>query len=351
MEVFASNNSGIYFDINSDRYLSHHSNIFIEKLEKLPTKAYDVDIIGKRKNIIGVLGEFFEREILINANSIREKKLIAYNLRSKEVKYIDSKKIVFEDEFVDSCGMASHIDSRKIIWTAFKEFFERQCLITSYLSENRGIEIDFQKTRLLYEYDQYIKNFVDEVNYFNISLCEDIHVIIAIGLGSQYNAVGIGTDTHIKDAVKKAQKEILQHFASDKSKFDKNLLDESKVEYEYMDNYHALFNSMINADIYREYKYLYTKSKKVMIDEIQKKERDYGINYILQSIHNNLNMNPYVVIIPSFRNIPNLKIVKVFDENWFPHMNIKLFEESDYTRVSNFIKVKLSRDKKVLPFA
>lgn len=109
--------------------------------------------------------------------------------------------------------------------------------------------------------------------------------------------------------------------------------------------------SMISTDIYREYEYLYTKSEKGTIDNIQKIDRSREFESILSQIQTNLNMNPYIVIIPSFRNIPNLKIVKVFDENWFPHMNIKLFEESDYLKVSNAINVTLRRDKRILPFA
>lgn len=279
------------------------------------------------------------------------KKLIACSLISKEIKYIDTNKIVFCDKFVDSCGMASHIESGKVIWTAFKEFFERQCLITSYLSEKKGVEIDISKNEILCRYNHYIYNYVDKVNYFDISMCNDIHVIIAIGLGKQYNAVGLGTDTHIVEAVKKAQKEILQHFASDKSKHDKNLLINVSMIPDHMDTYHALFNSMISTDIYREYEYLYTKSEKGTIDNIQKIDRSREFESILSQIQTNLNMNPYIVIIPSFRNIPNLKIVKVFDENWFPHMNIKLFEESDYLKVSNAINVTLRRDKRILPFA
>lgn len=350
MELYVSNNNGIFIDINSDRYIEHHSNIYIEKSEKLPTKAYDVDLRHKRLNIIGVLGEFFEREILINANYIKEKQLLAYNLLTKDIKYVDTNSLIFENNFVDSCGMASHTISNDVIWSSFKEFFERQCLMTSYLSESKGIKINILNDSYLKKYDDYIKNYVDIIDYFDISLCNVLHVIIAIGLGDYHNAVGLGTDTVVSKATKKAQKEILQYFATERSKYDQKVLETSN-NHEYMDIYHTQFKNMSKSYIYKEYEYLYIKSNTIKIENIVDNYRENKLKYMLEYINKKLNMSPYIVVIPSFRNIPHLKIVKTFDENWFPHMNINLFEENVYLRVSKHIKMELHRNKKVLPFA
>lgn len=336
--------------LNTDNFLNHHHNIYIEKRERLLTRAYDADLKNKSKNIVGVLGEFFEREILINANCINETELSAVSLLNGESTTVKTKKVVFHDEFIDSCGMASHSISSEVIKSAFKEFYERQSLIFSYLSENPGIKliIDFNKN--IKKYDSYILNFCDNNNYFIISIDNAYYVVIAICLGKIYNAVGLGTDENIERSVIKAQKEVLQYFASYNSKYNHLTKPLSKMTLK--DEYHSSFESLSQEDIYSEYKYLFEKSREVVIDKIINVERNNSLNEKIIELNKKYLFNPFIVIVPSFRkNINNLKAVKVFDFKWFPHMNIKMYNKNLFSNIEKYTKTKLNRSKKRLPFA
>ena len=58
--------------INTDIFLSHHYHIYFgKKINDHIIRAYEVDNSKKREHIKSTLGEYFEREVLLNSNSMR----------------------------------------------------------------------------------------------------------------------------------------------------------------------------------------------------------------------------------------------------------------------------------------
>lgn len=61
-------------------------------------------------------------------------------------------------------------------------------------------------------------------------------------------------------------------------------------------------------------------------------------------------MSPHIVFLPSKRDIENLKIVRIIDFNWFPHMNPSHYNREIYDYVQNITKIKLDENVKYIPF-
>ncbi len=139
-----------------------------------------------------------------------------------------------------------------------------------------------------------------------------------------YNISGLGTDINIEEVLNKAQKEILQYFTTAQSKFVDERLNKLYDD-DYKDEYHFMFDNMTRETIYLNYEYLFIKSDMKDITEIKKQYDSKDLLEIVSQLKESINMNPYVVMIPAFRSIPNLKIVKIVDESWFPYMNIKKY--------------------------
>lgn len=133
----------VYTNINTDCFLYHHYNIYFEKSGEQVIRAYEADKGEKRKHIVSTIGEFYEREILINSNPLNYDTCQAISIITGEKREVPVECLVFKNQFVDSCGMASHYSSEEVIWKAYKEFFERQSFISSVLYELPAVRLVF----------------------------------------------------------------------------------------------------------------------------------------------------------------------------------------------------------------
>lgn len=86
--------------------------------------------------------------------------------------------------------MASHYSSEEVIWKAYKEFFERQSFISSVLYELPAVRLDISGEKELCEFDIYLKNYLDYIKYYNISLSAGLAVVLCIGYGKDRKAAG-----------------------------------------------------------------------------------------------------------------------------------------------------------------
>ncbi len=339
----------VNFVVNEDLFLSHHYNIYIEKYAKRSTKAYEVDLKSKRKHILSTLGEYFERETLINENSPNKENINCTSLISGKVQEFKLESIIFKNKFVDSSGMASQRHSAPLIWTAYKEFFERQSFISNYLFQTNAEQITIKNSNEAENIEKYLYNFLDKITYYNISLSEHLFVILAVGHGSVYKAVGLGTSRSGEKALIKAQKEIMQYFAVSFSKFknDKIAVDQKNRSYENKDVYHDNFDKLSIEKFKESFNYL-QNSKEVKLEnstEIKK------LNYekVIRDISDSINMNPYIAMFEN-NHAKNVKVVKVFDPNWFPHMAPKNFSVNTINYVGDILGLKRKNFSDLLPF-
>lgn len=340
----------VEFSLYNDRYLNHHHSILISKESKIPIKAYTVDINMRNSNILSTMGELFEREILINKNQNKKDEILGFSLIDGSIKSKPKREIIYVDKFVDSCGMASHTNSFELIKKALFEFFERQCLILSYLSKYPGFKIgeDILQNEEINRYRKYLNNFIDEVKFYNISLSTQLNVVLGIGIGHKNKCIGLGTSENLLEAIKKSMQEMLQYFFGSCSKnssiSNSNLL----MEYEESnrDLYHAYFDSITSQELNEEYEYL---EKGAVANNIVQLNR-FDIKKFIDDINTMQRMEPYAFFFPNQRNLSNLKILKIYDFNWFPNLLPLTYSEELYIKIENLVGRKLIRGCKYIPF-
>ncbi len=337
-------NNRINILINTDIFLSHHYHIYFEKCShNRIIRAYEVDNSKKREHIKSTLGEFFEREVLINSNSMKDTSKKMTSLIDGNEKNVPLSELVFIDNFVDSCGMASHVHSENVIWNAYKEFFERQSFIANFLFHLPAYEIEIEKYEKLMKVHQYILNYLDEIKYYNISLSKEIFVTLAIGWSDRNKAAGLGTSRNIFNSIEKAQKEILQYFAVSKSK--RNFVRE-KTSIQNYDLYHLNFEKMSVTKFKQEYEYLLESQKRIIL----RKNQLGNQKKIIINNYKILNMNPYISVF-SQRETQGIKVVKIKDDFWFPHMYPLMFEKEKIEILEKTFGWKRKNFSKLLPFA
>lgn len=338
----------VKFVVNRDSFLNHHNHIYLSRKDKQLVQAYEVNLKYKVKDIVKTLGEFFEREILINTNRLDFEYFAGMSMLDNRIIKVATDKIVSCGNFVDSSGMASHTLSNKLIETAFLEFIERQSFILNYLSKSKGVKLRISNNKKISKYDEYIKNFVDSVDYYNISIDEDINVILSIAIGRYKKAVGLGTHTCIENAIIKSQKEVLQNFAVDCSKYDYEDIGFYYGENNEKDIYHKNFSSLSPEDVKSLYLYL-SDSPSYIVKDINK-NTELDIDDFIKKISDKYGMDPLIVAINSERDVNCLKIAKVVDLHWFPHMKPDHYSNDMYNYVEQQTGLSLDRNICIIPF-
>lgn len=327
-------------------FLNHHFNNYIEREDRQFVKAYEVGFCKRTNNLKKVFGEFFEREVLINNSKYNLDYLKLNYMIMNKSKELPTDSLIFVDKFVDSCGMASHTLSQDLIKTAFFEFYERQSFIFNFLSKSEATEyiIDIPK---LEKTDKYLKNYVDNIKYYDISLLDNMHVILCLGYG-QKKCVGLGTSPDIKTAIEKSQIEALQYFANSFSS-NHEFSDQNYEIDDSNDMYHVSFDNLSVEKFCSMYDYLLNNISKFQKISTVKKI-DFVYNDFILECSTKLQMNPLIAFFETNHKIPHLKVIKILDENWFPHMNAALFRGHSYDFVSNATGKELDRKIKYIPF-
>ena len=344
MENFLTNK--LNFILSTDLFLTHHYHIYIEKSSKYPVKAYEADFQDKKQHILSTIGEFFEREVLCNTNPVPYKTISMVSLITGEKKTVSISEVVFNGKFNDSCGMASHIFSEEVIWKAYKEFFERQSFVANFLFHLSAIKIKLDDNKEILKIDEYIKNYLDKIYYFNISLSNKIYVILALGWTKNSKAVGLGTSRKLENAIEKAQKEILQYYAVSVNK--ENWIDEDENIIEKKDSYQQYFDSLSVERFQELFSYL-KECKTKFLSEEKKNVINEKTSEVIKNHYFYLNMEPYITLFNG-RDNSGVKVVKIKDFNWFPHMRPELYPSNIITNLENKFKWKRKNFDKWLPF-
>lgn len=193
--------------------------------------------------------------------------------------------------------------------------------------------------------DNYLKNYIDETKYYDISLSNEVYVIITIGYGSD-KCVGLGTSFDIYEAIKKSQLEALQYFATSKTKFyKKQSYVETNTE---KDHYHESFDKLSVAEFKHKYHYMLKTNNFINVIDL-KKYKTGTLESLIKDSHDNLKMNPHICFLNSHRTISHLKIARIIDDQWFPHINPSLYENDKLENLSEILKINI-RQEKYIPF-
>lgn len=209
-------------------------------------------------------------------------------------------------------------------------------------------QLNIDKIEEIKKIDRYLTNYLDNVKYYNISLSKNLYVVLAVGYGEKYKAVGLGTSQSARKAVIKSQKEILQYFATSYSKYKEGQVSQkSEVVIDNKDIYHDYFDRLRPEEVKELYAYLEGSELITMDNEEEIEKVSHTI--IIKNTSNSLNMSPYIAMFEN-NHAENVKVVKVFDPKWFPNMAPRNFSQEIILNVENILKLKRKDFSELLPF-
>lgn len=298
--------------------------------------------VNKNSSILSAIGEFLERERLIKDNVEKYSNTIAgYSLLNKKITKISMERIVGGgSNIVDSCGMASHTDSFKCLFNALGEFIERQSYIFNYLSKGKGKILDIGNDKKF----ERMFNGVRYLEFYEISLIDDYYVVLAKGVHNGRFLIGLGSSNHMEQAIVQSIKEVCQ-LESNYNIMSLNI--ESYVGNGGL-NYHDVFLKLSTEQLKEAYKYLDEKSTGQNYMDYEIKE--FSTIDTLRKLNEQYHMDPLIFYLSPIRDIDTLKVIKVWDCNWFPNMCPKSYEKAVYDYVKNVTNIKLDRKCNFIPF-
>ncbi|MCG7315586.1 YcaO-like family protein [Priestia flexa] len=295
--------------------------------------------------IKATLGEHLERTAATKTtlkylNKNNQPIMESFNLLSGQVIKIPAEKIFINFDlpmfnykenihelFNDSCGLAAHVDSEQAIVGGFKEFIERQSLVYNWLSKSEGQYIDVNKIDLDKlsnpEILKLAKIASDKFYCFNISIVDGVYVVFTFGFKGEAFSSGIGTDFQLEKAIESSINEyimILDSSYSLKARNNKHLKEEDiyiynfhslKVE-EFKNRLSYLINSRQKLDVYKE-----------------SVKKPLNIGDILLKLKITYDIDVYACFLPSPLNELNVRVVKVFSPDGYPHIWTEIFDPEE----------------------
>ncbi len=336
-------NYDVSVKFNSSDYISNRNKLVFENKVGKRFCASNISK-NKKKLFMGAIGEYYERGCLAkdNENTIAND-IYAYSLISNNVIKIDVEQIKYKHIFIDSCGMASHKNSKLCIKNATDEFIERQSFVYNYLSKSIGklIPKNFIKKQFLKD------NFFENINFYNISLINNYYVILAKGMINNKYYLGLGSSISIVEAINNCIKELYQVHQFNEEINKKNIkINLKEIEEPDYGHYYSLIDSNKVAEAY---KYL---DKSPEIEDINNLiyDKSISLNKILLNLYNAYYIEPFVTVFNSTMYKSNIKVIKIFDLNWFPSIFPYYFTQECYEFVENITGKKLDRNCTFIPF-
>ncbi|KOR94824.1 YcaO-like family protein [Geobacillus stearothermophilus] len=325
------------------------------------------------------LGEHIERlSLYLNLGNFKNKTVKALDLVTLEVVDVPLKKVllcrdarIFTDDEVedinyysDSCGVASHISSFKTINTAFLEFFERQCLIHNWLTQSPGRQIRLETitSRTIQELINRAKKFVDDIFFFDISLHPYLYVILSLGLGEKYMAMGVSAGWSLEEAIIKSLEEFFQFFGERANKYyldDDDIIFKGACEEEqdklnapmsdphYYSSY--FFNTFTPSKLKESYSYLFEHSKLVDYENKYVDLKSHFMTYI-KNISQDLQLDILCAFIPCVLQGVPTKIVKILTNKGYPHMLTEIINPREVIFSKVLGQYNFPNEHKPIPF-
>lgn len=303
--------------------------------------------------IKSAIGEWIERKSLFRDHFPEEQFISAVNMLTGEIIRVPKEKILFkETTFNDSCGVASHIDSKNVIKGSYYEFYERQSLVHSWITKSEGVKIDLTKVNhstIKYLIDSHYL-FIDELYLIDISLYKSLKVVMGLGIGEHYKSIGLGANFDGEKAVISALEEMFQSYANNwsKSYINKKVIDESPkriTENLYQEN----FMNLTSMDLKDLYSYLINGTRTIELFDYIQEKKEFSIEAI-KEISDSLDLPPYCAFFPPFYKGLKTRNVKIFSPKGYPHMHPPLFTEEESYITFNRSNCTFPNAFKELPF-
>lgn len=305
-------------------------------------------------SIRATLGEYRERIDIYNNN--QSLTLNAFNLLNGKTIEVPLEEFILNldlpvmdqkiPRYSDTCGVATHLISSKAIEGALLEFFERQSLIFSWLTQEAPHAVDIKYASQFLEILP--SNYKDFEFYIrDISLWNFVKVIIFIGFEREGDKflIGCSAGFTFQEALEDAFNEAIAmgYYYINDAIYENGVktyekFDVDDIKDEYAKNFYSLSKEQFIEQVDYLIQAEVSVSKEYYADSIFKLE-------YLEKIE----MDIFCTIIPNI-NDELFKTIKVFSPDAYPHMNTKTLDPEKY-RISDIFKVKNFPNKhRALPF-
>lgn len=111
--------------------------------------------------------------------------------------------------------------------------------------------------------------------------------------------------------------------------------------------YTNYFRNMKIEQLMKEYDYL---ENDIYVNSNIEEKTEINVYEIIRKLNKEYSIDPDIYFMGSKRYIGNLKIIKVIDRKWFPHMVPKNYNENIWNNIENITEKKLRRDIQIIPF-
>lgn len=273
------------------------------------------------------VGEFIERHSLYFNYKDVDATVPAFRLVNGDTIEVSAQDIVFvrEGKFNDSCGVGSHLKSTKAIEAGFFEFFERQSFIFNWLTCSSGQRISKKyvtgdENKALYKT---LHSFIDEIYLFEISLHEDIYVVIGLGVGEFFKGLGLAAHVDLEKAIHSTLSEMLQSVNNNYNKKEVTVY-EKEDRLDEMDLYKQAYVSLTPQEMLQKFDYLFKDPSEFTLRETGTLK---NMNALIKTIERDLSLEVYGCFIEPFYKHYRTKIVKIFSRGGYPHMDPSQFDE------------------------
>lgn len=290
---------------------------------------------NKKNAIKAAIGEHLERtSVYVNNKRFKQEMITGINMITSEEVTIPLyrillnwsspilENIVQSEKYNDTCGLACHTSSYNCIQSAFFEFFERQCLLYNWFTGSSGKKINMAALMK----DEKIKNLlemayfhVEEVHFFDISLSDDIKVVISLAFGAETKGVGLCAGWNYKQAIMGSIKELFQYITVQHQR--KEISDNEDLTDPLYYSTHFL-NQVNSETLRRDFHYLIAKSEPIDIEigEDDLTITEQAFNSIIRGIVKELDLDLILCYIPELYTGINTKIAKILTTKGFHHM-------------------------------
>ncbi|HBU84561.1 MAG TPA: hypothetical protein DEF35_23405 [Paenibacillus sp.] len=325
-----------------------------------PASAIDFD---KSRSIKAAIGEHIERVSVFNNYSRFKDQLIeGINMSSGEVELFPLYRILLNwndpilrklnlyNIYSDTCGMASHSSSQQSINSAFLECIERQSLLFSWFTKSpaKRICLKYLKNMDLEHILKMSNIHVDEIHMYDISLCDEVKVVMTIAFGDQTKGVGISADWNYQSAIKGSLKEIFQYITV-KQPIKNSYTQKNEDSVDPLLYSHYFMEKLNKDELRSEFRYL-ESSDQVGSESLKEDKTNSDEFYnTVKLISSKLEMDFNLCYIPALDGRSNSKVVKVMTNRGFHHMYAAKIDPNEISILKSY-QGRLHNIGKMLPF-
>jgi hypothetical protein len=257
----------------------------------------------------------------------------------------------------DSCACGGHIVSALAVQSALFEFVERQSLIASWLSCRPARRLD---TEVAVDRDDYflliLKEYLEHVALFEISLSRYFAVVLVLGWGRYYMAIGASAGFDIRSACQGALRECVQMLSGyltlkrqRKGILGGNAKPTSSGNY-YVDHFYGQYWPTKLRD---EFGYLFHDSdvsSRSEYDDTRAELRTVDVFSVSRALSQELKLDLLLVFIPGLIRETAFKCVRLYSKDAFPHLRTDLYDPEAYAIGRRLNVTHFPNARRMIPF-